>query len=153
MSTANNAKPLPKIFIYKEVVNERVKNYVNNKLPLLSQAIGKQDSNSGWYSLDQFEDLMREMYYLNADGVRIYFGAYGSDDSLYPGQLTVMFVPTYFNKETGHHTDIIIEDIDGFEGRSIAETNFTANSKTTKNYDSLGLCPPDCGFQTLSYPY
>lgn len=146
MLLTNNAKPLPGIFISKDVVNQRVKNYVNNKLPLLSNAIGKPDTQSGWYSLEQFEELMREMYHLNADGLRIYFGAYGSNDPLYPDQLTFMFVPTYLDSETGNHTDIMIDDLPDFSKRA-------ALLDSSKNYDTASLCPPCPPNNTLSYPF
>jgi hypothetical protein len=147
MSLTNNAKPLPEIFISKEVVNERVKNYVNNKLPKLNETLsGSSDTQSGWYSLEQFEELMREMYHLNADGLRIYFGAYGDNDPLYPNQLTFMFVPTYLNAETGNTTDIMIEDLPDFPIRA-------ALPDSKKNYDSASLCPPCPPNNTLSYPF
>jgi hypothetical protein len=152
MSLTNNVKPLPSIFVYKEVINERVKNYVNNKLPLLSSAIGKPDTQSGWYSLQQFEELMREMYYLHADGLRIYFGAHGSDDPLYPDQLTVMLVPTYWDNVNESHADIVLEEIPQFEARNAAEVNKNLQIEDTKNYDTISLCPPRCTYNTFSYP-
>ncbi|WP_315823895.1 hypothetical protein [Paraflavitalea speifideaquila] len=40
MSRNRSAKPLPEIFISKEVVNERVQNFVDGKYALLSADMG-----------------------------------------------------------------------------------------------------------------
>jgi hypothetical protein len=153
MSLTNNVKPLPSIFVYKEVVNERVHNFRNNKLPLLSDAIGKPDTQSGWYSLQQFEELMREMYYLHADGVRFYFGAHSSNDPLYPDQLTFVLVPTYWDASTECHKDIVVEEMPDFETRNAIETSAAKHSEDVKNYDTISLCPPRCPNNMFSYPY
>ncbi len=153
-----NAKPLPGIFISKNVVNERVNNFQSNKLPLLTNAIGKPDTKSGWYSIEQFEELMREMYYLNADGVRLYFGAYSNDAPEYAGQLTIIFVPTYTDIDTGAHTDIIIEGEEleeRLKAESIASRKIRKDGDmgVLKNLDTLSPCPPDCLNHTPLYPF
>jgi hypothetical protein len=148
-----NAKPLPGIFIYKEVVNQRVKNFMEKKHPMLSAAIGKEDSRSGWYSLRQFEELMREMYYLNADGVRIYFGAHDSNDPLYPDQLTVIFVPTCLNEAGDKHVDIVIEEEENFEKRADTYVKTAGLPTEQKNLDTVWLCPPTCDDQGFAYPH
>jgi hypothetical protein len=152
MPVNRTAKPLPGIFIDKEEVNKRVSNYLNEKHPVLSAAIGHEDSKSAWYSLDQFEELMREMYYLNADGLRFYFGAYDGDDANYPGMLTVVLVPTYLNENTGKHTDIVVDDEADFLGRCAAKAIPVMRRAIGKNLDTLGLCPPSCDKHTFSYP-
>jgi cell division GTPase FtsZ len=153
MKRKRSAKPLPNIFISKEVVNERVNNYLLNKHPLLSAAINKEETKAAWYSLEQFEELMREVYFLNADGLRIYLGAYGSDDLRYPDQMTVIFVPTYFDEQTGKQKDIIIDDDDEYTARSVNKNMAAQKSDIPKNLDSIGLCPPGCDDQELSYPF
>jgi hypothetical protein len=149
MSVTRPVKPLPSTFVTKEVVNERVKNYLAGKHIALSTALGRDDSKAAWYSLEQLEELMREMYYQNADGLRIYFGAYNNEDNEYPGQLTVMFVPTFRDEATGKNTDIIIEDYDDYGIRSAAQES----TKEKKYLDTIGLCPPSCLENELSYPY
>jgi hypothetical protein len=137
MSAFNNAKALPTTFISKTVMNERIQNYVAHKLPLLSGAIGKGDTTSGWYSLAQFEELVREMYYQNADGLRVYFAAYDDKDPNYANQLTVVFVPTFLNTATGEHQDIVLDDKADFGERMQVPTD-------KMNIDTLALCPPFC---------
>ena len=147
MSSTRSTKPLPTIFIDKDEVNQRVKNYLTNKRPLLAGAMSGPETKSAWYSLPQFEELMRELYYLNADGLRIYLGAYNEDDPNYPGMMTVVFVPTYLNEATGKHADIVIDNDAEFESRCSASTE-----GVSKNYDTIGLCPPACGNHDFAYP-
>lgn len=147
MSGTRGAKPLPTIFIDKDEVNERVNNYLTNKRPLLAGAINGPESKSAWYSLPQFEELMRELYYLNADGLRIYFGAYNADHPNYPGMMTVVFVPTYLDGDTGKHTDIVIDNDADFETRCGVSID-----AASKNYDTIGLCPPSCNGHVFAYP-
>ncbi len=152
MPATQGAKPLPSIFISKDEVSKRINNYLTNKRPILGDAIGGADTKSAWYSLAQFEDLMREMYYLNADGLRVYFGAYDNDDEDYPGMLTVVFVPTYMDEGTGKHTDIVIDDEPDFEGRINATSDTEEMGVIRKNFDTIGLCPPSCGDHAFAYP-
>lgn len=152
MPSTRSAKPLPGIFIPKDVVNERVNNYLVSKHPLLSSAIEKDETKAAWYSLEQFEQLMREIYYLNADGLRVYFGAYGNDDLRYPSQMTIIFVPTYLDEQTGKQKDIIIDDDDNYTARSSNTNIMFAKSDIPKNLDTIGLCPPGCDDGELSYP-
>jgi hypothetical protein len=143
---------LPSIFIYKDVVNEMVKNYQNDKHPLLSNEINKQDTKSGWYSRQQFEELFQELDFQTATGVRIYFGAYPSDHPEYANQLTVIFVPTKFDENTNIEKDIIIDDTDIFQER----LNATIELRTpgdSMGLDTVGLCPPTCLGQSAYYPY
>lgn len=149
--SSRNAKPLPEIFIYKEQVDELVSNFLTNKHPLLSSPISKDESKSAWLSLEQFEQLVKEMYYQNADGVRVYFGAYSETHPTYANQLTIVLVPTYLHPVSGRHTDIIIDNDADFYERLEAEAK---NAKHTdrKNLDTFALCPPTCFDQEPLYP-
>lgn len=144
METITRAVPtLPSIFINKTEVSNRVKNFQENKLPLLSNAIGKSDTTSAWYSVAQFEEIVKEMHLQNASGLRVYFGAYDENDELYANQLTVIFVPTFLNEATGGHRDIVIEENpEGLEDRL----------GYPKNLDTIALCPPMCADQEQQYP-
>lgn len=146
MHVTKPAKPLPSTFISKEIVNRRVKNYLSGKHQLLSSHLGHEDSRAGWYSLAQLEELVREMHYQNADGLRIYFGAYDQKDDLYPGQLTLIFVPTFEDPSSGQHVDIIIDDLENYADRC-------QSFDEKKGLDSISLCPPACGQGELSYPF
>jgi hypothetical protein len=155
MLETKNAKPLPTTFVGKATVNDRVKNYHESKLKVLSEKLGRPDTTSGWYSLREFEELVKEMYYLHADGLRVYFGAYPDDDLLYPGQLTIIFVPTFYNAETDSHEDIAIDDTANFSDRAArTESNkMRGTTEEEKSIDTLALCPPFCTKQTFIYPF
>jgi hypothetical protein len=143
---------LPSIFIYKEAVNQMVKNYQNAKHPVLSQQIGKQETRSGWYSREQFEEIVQEMQHQNASGIRVYFGSYGSDHPEYANQLTVIFVPTEFDEGTNQHKDVIIDDRPDFSERIIL-TEGRRTKGDPMGLDTIGLCPPTCLGQSSYYPY
>ena len=138
METITRKVPtVPSIFISKTDVNSRIKNFQDHKLPLLSNAIGKSDSTSAWYSMEQFDEIVREMHLQDASGLRVYFGAYDSTDELYANQLTIIFVPTFKNEATGNHRDIVIEDPTSWGGRL----------GDPKYLDTISLCPPMCSGQ------
>lgn len=153
MAAMRGSKPLPTIFIDKDEVNQRIKNYLNDKRPLLAAAMNRPESKSAWYSLSQFEELIREMYYLHADGLRIYWGAYNKDDQDFPGMMTIVFVPTHLDEITGNHTDIVIDNDESFEDRCTATGDAVTIQGGRKNYDTIGLCPPSCGGHTFAYPF
>lgn len=143
---------LPSIFIYKEAVNEMVTNFQGTKYELLSNNIGKPETKSGWYSRAQFEEIVQEMEYQNASGIRIYFGSYGSEHPEYSNQLTVIFVPTEFDEGTNQHKDIIIDDQSNFGDRVTASEERRVPGDPM-GLDTVGLCPPTCLGQSSYYPY
>jgi hypothetical protein len=143
---------LPSIFIYKDAVNEMVKNYQNGKHGLLSEQLGRPETKSGWYSRQQFEEIVQEMDYQNASGIRMYFGAYNAGHPQYANQLTVIFVPTEFDESTEEHKDIIIDHTETFEDRD-AFTKTMRTKSDPKNLDTIALCPPTCLGHDSFYPY
>jgi hypothetical protein len=145
-------KTLPLTFIYKEAVNALVKNYQNNKHGLLSESIGRPETKCGWYSREQFDEMVQEMEYQNASGVRMYFGSYSSQHPEYANQLTIIFVPTRFNADANTHEDIVLDDQEIFAVRESISPALT-DQPITKNLDSIGLCPPACAGQSYYYPY
>ncbi|MBL7731951.1 MAG: hypothetical protein JNM88_12290 [Chitinophagaceae bacterium] len=153
MSNTRNTKPLPDVFIPKEEVNLRVKKFMDLKHPLLTSAMGKEETKSAWYSLEQFEQVMREMYYQNADGLRIYFGAYPESDPVYGGQLTIIFVPTRLDTTSGKHKDVIIDDDINYDDRKNQTDAQDSEAAFFKGLDTFGLCPPSCIDQDCSFPY
>lgn len=142
---------LPSIFINKEAVNHLVNNYQNGKHQLLSDAMGKPETKSGWYSREQFEEMVREMNYHDASGIRMYFGAYNAQHPQYANQMTIIFVPTLFDADKNSHKDIIIDDTTVFEQRK-AITLKVGENDIPKNLDTIGLCPPACAGQSSGYP-
>ncbi|GAB2809113.1 hypothetical protein [Ferruginibacter profundus] len=142
---------LPAAFVSKATVNQRVGNYQNHKLPTLSAALGRSDTKSIWYTVEHLEQLLDELHYQEASGMRVYFGAYPSDHDDYPGQLCLMMVPTTFNGTTSNHEDIIIEEQDDFTDRFGAfDPEEIENIYKSFNFGSP--CPPACLNQDPGFP-
>lgn len=161
MDTKTMAPPLPEIFVGKDIVNARVKLYLQNKHPLLSQelskdGVGRLDTRNVWYSKEYLQTLMNEMVYLNADGVRIYFGAYGNEEGRPEGQLCLLMVLTR-PSSTGHK-DIVLEDEPDFEARKnqILSRSFNGglnlNDEVPREYNYGSPCPPICFTDDQAFP-
>ncbi len=139
-------KPLPDCFIGKVVANRRIKRFQDEKLNLLSAPIGKGDTKSVWFRFETIEDIYKELVYLNANGLRVYFAAYEDkvdpQDPLPEKQLTVIFVATERNAQ-GQNEDIILEDLPNFPERQQARQGAATGADKEFNYGSP--CPPDCG--------
>ncbi|MFT3911056.1 MAG: hypothetical protein QM737_16675 [Ferruginibacter sp.] len=145
------AQPLPNIFISKEVKESRVNNYLTDKYPLLINAQKEQDTErtetkSIWYSKEHLETWLNELAIMDADGMRIYFGAYNEEESPVAGQLCLLMVLTR-ETETGH-ADIVYEDEPVFEERLNASPNFRTitdiDNKVPKQFNYGAPCPPIC---------
>ena len=114
---------------------------MNTKHGLLSNAINKPDTKSVWYSREHIQGLLDEMIHANADGLRIYFGAY-SENHEYSKQLCLLMVMTRLNSQRGFQADFSIEDEPDFSERSALERGITDFKK--KDYNVGSPCPPIC---------
>jgi hypothetical protein len=113
--------PLPLSFIGHAAARERILQYQNNKAPLLSNAIGKPDTLSVWYSYEEMKTVFREMKYLAANGLRIYLAAYPPEDTEHAGQTCLVMIPTRLEAEK--IADVIMENEPGFAERFAAREN------------------------------
>ena len=117
-----------------EHVNTVIKNYKQERWVHNSRRLGKEDSLSVWYSVEELEEFLMKVKSHGGEGVRIYFGAYDKDYTekpLYAGRQTVVLVATK-QKETvtgGVNKDLYITTE---KGTSILAYNVGA------------LCPPWC---------
>jgi hypothetical protein len=149
--TDESVKPLPFFFVGKTVTNDRVKAFMRTKLPLLSEAIGKPDTQSIWYSKEHVQGWLDEMNHAGADGLRIYFGSYDSDHATLSNQLCLLMVMTALNTGTGGHKDISIEDASDFANRSALARSFTPDG-TKRDFNVGSPCPPVCLNQEPGFP-
>jgi hypothetical protein len=135
----------------------RIQSFMTNKYPALNQAFSaggtpRQDTRSVWYAKEHLQTWLDEINYLNGDGLRIYFGAYGEDETDRPaGQLCLLAVATRPDEDGVNHNDVILEDEPDFGERSVglAPHSFggiTAFRPSEYNYGSP--CPPICGGKT-----
>jgi hypothetical protein len=120
----------------KDHVNELVRNYKTQRWAQNTERIGKPDSLSAWYSLEnlqEFLDLAREN---NADGIKLCFGVYPEGfepNPTYSGRQTVVMIATR-EKETGPGISINKEIYFQKDGKvEILAFNFSS------------ICPPSCG--------
>ena len=118
-----------------EHVNTVLKNYKKERWVHNSQRIGKEDSLSVWYSVEELEEYIEKVKEHGADGIKMYFAAYDesySDHPLYAGRQTVVLVATK-QKETESgitNKDVYIP---------------TDNGSSILAYNTGSLCPPFCG--------
>ncbi len=117
-----------------EHVDTVVRNYKQERWVHNSKRLGKEDSLSVWYSVEELEEYIAKIKDHGADGIKIYFGAYDKDytaNPLYAGRQTVVLVATKQGQtESGMaNKDIYIETDKG--------TSILA-------YNAGSLCPPLC---------
>lgn len=115
-------------------VNTVIRNYKRERWVHNSKRIGKEDSLSVWYSVEELEDFLARVREHGGDGIKLYFGAYGEDytgNPLYAGRQTVVFVAT---KAREAEQGTVNKDlyINKEEGSTILAYNFGS------------LCPPYC---------
>ena len=115
-------------------VNSVIRNYKQERWAHNSKRIGKEDSLSVWYSIEELESFFIKCKEHGADGIKVYFGVYGETDApkpLYAGRQTVVFVAT---KEKDSEKGSVNKDvyITTDEGASILA------------YNVGNMCPPFC---------
>ena len=121
-------------FVNTEHVNSVIKNYKQERWIHNSNRLGKEDSLSVWYSLEELEEFLAKAKDHGSDGIRMYFGAYGQDNApqpLYAGRQTIVMVATQ-QKETEN----------GEVTKDIYIT--TEKSISILAYNAGRLCPPLC---------
>jgi len=109
-------------------------NYKAERWQQNSRRIGKEDSLSVWYSIEELEGFIAAARHQGGDGVRMYFGAYSADNAaqpMYAGRQTIVMVATKMKDNDGMqvHKDIFV--------RTGSDTNILA-------YNLGRLCPPFC---------
>jgi hypothetical protein len=121
-------------FVNTEHVNSVIKNYKQERWVHNSKRLGKEDSLSVWYSLEELEEFLAKAKDHGSDGIRMYFGAYDQEHApqpLYAGRQTIVMVATR-QKETENgeiSKDIYIN---------------TETSTSILAYNAGRICPPMC---------
>ena len=121
-------------FVDTKHVDTVIRTYKKERWVANSERIGKEDSLSAWYSVEELEEFLAQARKHGGDGVRIYFAAYPEDYTevpKYAGRQTIVLVGTK-SKETEN----------GFLHRDIY---FNKDGKTEiLAYNVSSLCPPMC---------
>jgi len=142
-------KPLPIFFISQALLEQRSGRFINQKNNLLSNALGKPDTRSVWYTRDHIAGLLDEIDHYGGDGLRIYFGMYEPDHPNFAGQLCLVMNPTRTVDGSTGHPDIIVENEPDFAERSAlpraSGAGLEDNVFNKKKGGNLGSpCPPIC---------
>ena len=119
-------------------VDNLIRHYKKERWLSNSEKLGKPDSLSAWYGLEElsnFLDLAREN---NANGIKMYFGVYPTDFTEVPeyqGRQTVVLVATKENKTNfgSSNKDIYIKKNETMEILA---------------FNIAHLCPPFCSAST-----
>lgn len=160
--TPPTAVPLPAIFVPKEMISDRVNRFLQTKHAALSQQLtgngpSRQDTRSIWYTKEHVQTWLDEMNLMGADGMRVYFGAYGPENAEAQDQLCLLMVLT--RAENGLHKDIVLEnEPDFFERqqlpreRSILNDDEDEDKKKPKEYNYGSPCPPLCPGSEQAFP-
>ena len=118
----------------RDHVDSVIRTYKQEKWKYNTERLGKADSLSAWYSVEELEEYIGFIKEHGADGIRFYFGAYPENFEEVPeyaGRQTIVLVATR-NKENGNrkaNKDLYIGD--GQDAKILA-------------YNAAGLCPPYC---------
>lgn len=115
-----------------------IRNYKQTRWANNSERIGKEDSLSVWYSIEELEDFILTSKANGADGIKFHFGSYPEnyqDKPEYAARQTILLVAT---KSKLTKTGIVNKHIYKQEG----------NGTQILAYNVGILCPPKCGYET-----
>ena len=122
-------------FVNTAHVDNVIRNYKKERWVHNSERIGKEDSLSAWWSIEEMEDFIAEAKMHGADGLKFYFGAYDADyaeNPKYAGRQTLVMVGT---KEAQTAMGVKNKDI----------YMQTENGTNILAYNRSRICPPECG--------
>jgi len=122
-------------YVDNEYVDTVIRTYKQERWVHNSKRIGKEDSLSTWYSVEELEQFIDTIKQHGADGIKFYFAAYPAEYPKKPefaGRQTIVLVATKSREtEAGiANKDIYIT--------TEKETNILA-------YNMGNICPPFCG--------
>ncbi|QEM09038.1 hypothetical protein [Mucilaginibacter rubeus] len=141
--------PLPPFFVDNDVTTGRINEFASKKNLMLSQAIGKPDTKSIWYSKAHITQLLDEIERANGDGLRMYFGTYESGHR-FEGQTCLLMYATRAVRQGSHtiHSDVIPEHEHDFADRSSIARDFSeqvdSDPEKERGFNFGSPCPPLC---------
>jgi hypothetical protein len=116
-------------------VDTVIKNYKRERWVHNSNRLGKEDSLSVWYSIEELEEFIAMAKTHGGDGIRLYFGAYDhnyEENPLFAGRQTVALVATKhkLSRKGESNKDIYIT---------------TEKGSSILAWNAGHICPPYCG--------
>lgn len=140
-----NAEINEKVGSYLETqeVDSLLLNYKKTRWGFNSERIGKADSLSSWYTVNELLEFIEKAKKNEADGIRLYFGAYPKDFKKKP--------------EYGERQTIVLvatKSIIGENGVRIDKNIYINSEKGAQilAYNAGRLCPPFC-FGAIGEPF
>jgi hypothetical protein len=121
-------------FVDTDHVEAAIRNYKKERWVHNSQRLGKEDSLSVWYSVEELEEFLDKCKENGADGIRMYFGAYDREQAPkagYEGRQTILLVASK-EKDT----------LGGISSKDVYVA--TDDGPTILAYNVGRLCPPVC---------
>ena len=121
-------------YVDTEHANTVIREYKKERWVHNSERMGKADSLSAWYSVEELEDFIETSKMHGADGIKFYFAAYPqayAEKPEYAGRQTLVLVATKQKQtDTGvQNKDVYIHG----EGNPLLLA-----------YNQASLCPPIC---------
>jgi hypothetical protein len=116
-------------------VDTVIRNYKKERWVHNSERIGKEDSLSVWYSVEELEDFIDKIKMHGADGIKFYFAAYSQEFAPkpeYADRQTVVLVATKSNPGEA-----------GAANRDIYVTKDNGSTSILA-YNVGSICPPYC---------
>jgi hypothetical protein len=122
-------------FVDTNHVDTVIRNYKKERWVHNSERIGKEDSLSVWYSVEELEEFIEKIKLHGADGIKFYFAAYSQEFAPkpeYADRQTVVMVATKANstEKGAANKDIYIA---------------TEKGSSILAYNVGSICPPYCG--------
>lgn len=140
-----NAEVSEKVGSYLETqeVDSLLLNYKKTRWVFNSERIGKADSLSSWYTVDELMEFLQKAKKNGADGIKLYFGAYPQDFKKkpeYAERQTIVLVAT--------------KSVFGENGSGIDKNIYmnSANGVQILAFNAGRLCPPFC-FGGIGEPF
>jgi hypothetical protein len=122
-------------YVNTEHVDSLIRTYKKERWIHNTERLGKADSLSSWYSIEELEEFIATAKQEGADGIKLYFAAYPKDFNKIPeyaGRQTVVMVATK-QKQTE----------EGVLNKDLYINN--ENGPEILAYNMGSICPPFCG--------
>ena len=117
-------------------VDKVIRNYKTERWVHNSERIGKEDSLSAWWSIEELEQFMTEAKTSGADGIKFYFAAYDETTASRPEYVGLQTLVMVGTKQK--------EMADGTNKNKDVYVN-TGKGNNIVAYNAGRLCPPLCG--------
>jgi hypothetical protein len=137
----------PKQLIKPEMAKDLNLRYNAERGKIITAAIGKEDANAAWYSIEELENYIAyvknkgQSNNIEVTGIRIYLGVYPNDPKNFgekAGMTTIFLAPTKKNLNPKGDKN---SEIQRFASAARAEENVDVTAIDALNYGGMGNPP------------